>query len=345
MKRRSTGEDEARARKLRPPPSTMTDDRPTTEETLPPTPVEPAPQDETIVTKNTKDSGAPDNEDDLADFVVLSKEELEEPARNFTWSPGATSWKDKYSAVETLRQTIKFDPAYVQGYEHLLEVAKELLVPSAMNLRSTLARNALLCIGELFQCVRTQPYLPVLVPVLLYRSITDKKFMQSVATTALDHALASCDPIDLLEQLLPFSTDKNAHLVTKAGHYVEQCLIKSAAAEQPWEAAQLVSWIKDLANFLNCRDVHGKPAAKRCLILLRKTFGDATFEATVAAELSGITRSDVLKLSVAPTASRGSSIVRPHPGQKKGRLATRPGLSLKDRLLQAKQQQALNPQE
>ncbi|KDO17676.1 hypothetical protein SPRG_16914 [Saprolegnia parasitica CBS 223.65] len=72
-------------------------------------------------------------------------------------------------------------------------------------------------------------------------------------------------------------------------------------------------------------------------MLLRKTFGDAAFEAAVDAQLSGITRADVLKVSTA--VARSSSIVRPHPGQKKGgKLSSRSGPSLKERLLLQQQQ-------
>ncbi|EQC33377.1 hypothetical protein SDRG_08895 [Saprolegnia diclina VS20] len=330
MKRRSTESDVSRATKPRlmtamPDPTKDEED-----ETSPPSPVE-------------KDSGAPENEDDLVDFVVLRVDELQAPATNFSWSPRliSASWQVKYTAVETLRQTIKFDPAYIQGDDaHIIDATKDLVVPSALDLRSTLARNALLCLGELIQCTPQSALLSVVIPALLYRSVTDKKFMQRVATTALDHTVRCCDPLDVLSELLPFATDKNAQLVTKAGTYVEQCLLKSLA--QPWEAAQLHAWITPLANFLNCRDVHGKPAAKRCLMLLRKTFGDVAFEAAVDAQLSGITRADVLKVSTA--AARSSSIVRVHPGQKKGaKLSTRSGPSLKERLQQQQQAAKATP--
>ncbi|OQS00934.1 hypothetical protein THRCLA_05821 [Thraustotheca clavata] len=330
MKRRSESTEEAHEKKQRLNMAIDSEEHtPPHTETSPPVPVV------------LKDSGAPDNEDDLVDFVVLTHDELIESNVKYEWKESLVdaSWKEQYVAIELLRQTIKFDPIYTRNYATLLKTTKELVVPCALSLRSTLARNALMCLAELVTCLAlaAENLLPSIIPALLYRSVTDKKFMQALANQALDRTVEYCDPIAVLEQLLPFSSDKNANLVTKAGYYVEQCLLKSSSSNptKPWEASQLNSWITDLANFLNCRDVKGKPAAKRCLVLLRKSFGDAVFQEIANEHLSGITLSDVLKLSVS---TARSSTVRPHPGLKK----VRPGLSLKERLLLAKQQQQTN---
>ena len=68
-----------------------------------------------------KDSGAPDNEGDLTEVVVLTQAELVVPKNCFCWNTSLPSknWVSQYYAVEHLRQTIKHNPLYVQSYSHL----------------------------------------------------------------------------------------------------------------------------------------------------------------------------------------------------------------------------------
>ncbi|RHY23839.1 hypothetical protein DYB37_006677 [Aphanomyces astaci] len=78
---------------------------------------EKAEPEDTLMHDVTKDPGAPDNEDDLIEVVVLRQEDLTPPTDLFTWNPSLATvpWSEQYAALEHFRQTIKFHASSIQS--------------------------------------------------------------------------------------------------------------------------------------------------------------------------------------------------------------------------------------
>ncbi|KAF0719081.1 Aste57867_1291 [Aphanomyces stellatus] len=291
-----------------------------------------------------KDPGAPDNEDELIEVVVLRQDELEAPTAKFVFadSMAAATWSEQYAAVEHLRQTIKFHSEHIQtSFPDLEKCLTGLVVPSAMHLRSALARSGVFCIGEFVQCLQeaSTAHLDILVPVLLHRSVNEKKFIRDAANEALTHTAASSPPLALLHVLMPTSTDKNPQLVATAGEFIERATARcrpSAASNQDdvhaaWEE-HLDAWMPHLARFLACRVVACKAATKRTILLLRAMLGLSAMTRAAKTHLTGSALVDMNKLLATPAAkpsAKPSSAARP--------------LSLRERMMQQQKKQKQQP--
>lgn len=90
------------------------------------------------------------------------------------------------------------------------------VLPAASNLRSIMARNALLCVQELILGLKAEmtAYFDVVVPVLLNRACSKKQFLRDLARDVLDTALRAGAEEEFLNPLLSTATtEKNAQIV------------------------------------------------------------------------------------------------------------------------------------
>ncbi|ETV97084.1 hypothetical protein H310_09905 [Aphanomyces invadans] len=205
------------------------------------------PEDSRTTTDAAKDPGAPDNEDDLIEAVVLRQEDLVPPREKFSWSPSLATapWSEQYTALEHFRQSIKFHPSSIQtaAFPDAEACLNGLVVPSAEHLRSALSRSGLYCISEYVQCVGESAtvHSGLFIPVLLRRSINEKRFIRDAAHEALDHVATCCSPLELLQVLVSFSNDKNPNLVATVRVSLE---IAAMACHVDWaDNVARPSWI------------------------------------------------------------------------------------------------------
>ncbi|KAH9086402.1 hypothetical protein LEN26_020165 [Aphanomyces euteiches] len=286
----------------------------------------------------TKDPGAPDNEDDLTEVVVLLQDQLQEPTEKYAWdrSIANASWSDQYAAIQLFRETIKFHADYIQNdFPDLEPCLSNLVVPCAVHLRSAHARQSIYCIGEVVQCLgdAMSSHLSIFLPILVTRAVNEKKFIRGAAHDALSHTIASCNPITVLDILMTFSTDKNPQIVAAAGDLIERVISQNRVEESnqssPWQD-HLDGWIDPLAKFLVCRVVSCKSATKRSFHRLRDLVGADTLTAIASRHLAGSNLVDVLAL-ISSTRPNSSSGMKP---------ASRPSVSsLRARMLRQQQQQ------
>ncbi|RHY88733.1 hypothetical protein DYB31_005889, partial [Aphanomyces astaci] len=229
---------------------------------------EKAEPEDTLMHDVTKDPGAPDNEDDLIEVVVLRQEDLTPPTDQFTWNPSLATvpWSEQYAALEHFRQTIKFHASSIQSA--FPDTVRHHL-PGYVESSFVVAQSSSL---------QPAPHLHagVLVPVLLRRSINEKKFIRDAAH--------------------------------EAGKFIEKSLRRCHDNTTPnqfstWQP-HVAAWLPSLAQFLACRVVACKNDTKRTFALLRDMLGAADMTQLATDHLAGSALVDVLRLVKAAPAKK-----------------------------------------
>ncbi|CEG43753.1 CLASP N-terminal domain [Plasmopara halstedii] len=236
------------------------------------------------------------------------------------------AWGHEYQALDLLRC---FSKHHQEEARRLLKsgILKILVLPAASNLRSVMARNALLCIQDLILDLKTEmaSHLSVFVPVLLCQACSEKQFLSELARRVLDTTLQAGINEEFLQPLLDTSTtEKNAQIVSVAGLYVTKCVIQMDRDHlRTFVLETRGSFVDELAGFLNCKVVECKAATRRTCQHTRRLIGNEEFVALVKEKLSGSAQLDVLKASEI---------------RKSGK-ASHAKMSFRDRMLQMKKQQ------
>lgn len=112
-----------------------------------------------VVTVLTRDELQPstnvDTEMDALQQLLAHKQAPQQTAESGTDAPTAVeiSWASEYYAVESVRRLAVHHPELVKT--HLSDALAVLICPAVSNLRSAVARNALLCIQDLIECTPT----------------------------------------------------------------------------------------------------------------------------------------------------------------------------------------------
>lgn len=112
-----------------------------------------------VVTVLTRDelqpSGNVETEMDTLQTLLAHKQAPQQTAEGETDASAAVeiSWASEYYAVESVRRLAVHHPELVKT--HLSDALAVLICPAVANLRSAVARNALLCIQDLIECTPT----------------------------------------------------------------------------------------------------------------------------------------------------------------------------------------------
>ncbi|KAJ0404335.1 hypothetical protein ATCC90586_007649 [Pythium insidiosum] len=241
-------------------------------------------------------------------------------------------WATEYAALDSLRRFAIHHKEQLDAA--LLSTALASLVcPAATNLRSAMARNALLCVHDLVSSLRERvaEHAELLVPLLVQRAANEKQFIRELAREVLDACVINWAGDAMLPELLALSsTGKNAQVIGIAGVYTSKCVANmgDSALKAFVNDAPMPSFWENVATFLNCKVVECKTATRTTLQLMRRALGDEAFTELIKANLSGSAQMDMLSAS----AER----------KKKTPVAARsglPNLSMRKRMLQMKQQQ------
>lgn len=164
---------------------------------------------------------------------VLSTEEIE-PSSNpeedlalVAEHANCSEWADQYGCIDAVRRLCLHHKEML-GEEKLKDIFS-LLVSGVSNLRSSMTRNALLCLREMLNQgfgPQMKESMPEICSVLLQRMVGDKKFICDACSAAMDVAVDSEVVSDVLAALLPNVNSKNPEISSRCMIYVEKCLNK-----------------------------------------------------------------------------------------------------------------------
>lgn len=189
-------------------------------------------------------------------------------------------WNRRFDILHCARKLIKFKPSMVA---HLIADFGKCMVECLKNPRSSILREA----GMLSADLLTSPALmdivcetirfDLLVPVLLLKSISDKKFIRDATRDAL-HSHAHSAP-HMFKVYIESSEHKNSKIAASASHIVALCL--EHLCDRP-QAQLSQEDFNTIAKIMLQVSLHGKLAdtrksGKRCLELLEAKVGAAEF--------------------------------------------------------------------
>ncbi|CAM9682180.1 unnamed protein product, partial [Discosporangium mesarthrocarpum] len=141
---------------------------------------------------------------------------------------GRGDWADLYSALDSARRlTIFHRDVLLREEQQHLNQAVGLVGLAVGNLRSSMVRNALLCVKDMFSCLgqdMARVDVGVVVGGTLQRLAGDKRFICLAAAEALEAASRKGPSQKVLHAILPSCEDRNAEVSSKAALYVELCL-------------------------------------------------------------------------------------------------------------------------
>jgi len=191
----------------------------------------------------------------------------------------SSDWDVLYNAVSSTRRLCLFHPDML--CQDILTPVLVMVCEAVQSLRSTMARNAMLCFRDLLKCLPTElsPSLEAISGVLVPRTGSDKKFIVDTARQTLDEA-SNSEPLAEVLMLAVGSwvetTNNNA--ATAAIEIFGQCL-RTLAFKPSVELVTQVLTV--LSKSLGSKSVEGKNAARKSLRQIRRVSGDAEFEVSV----------------------------------------------------------------
>lgn len=240
--------------------------------------------------------------EDPAGELALIQESLE-----------SSDWDVLYNAVSSTRRLCLFHPEML--HQEILAPVLVMVREAVQSLRSTMARNAMLCLRDLLRCLPTEmaSSLEAISGVLVPRTGSDKKFIVDTARQTLDEASKS-EPLaeGLMLSVGAWVETTNSNAATAAIEIFGQCL--HTLAFKPSE--ELVSHVLTvLSKSLASKSVEGKNAARKSLRQVRRVSGDTQFEAAVKCAFGADERAiqeamDNSKPLVKKNSSRPASSIR-----------------------------------
>eukprot|EP00903_Cladosiphon_okamuranus_P007153 g6946.t1 len=244
-------------------------------------------------------------------------------------SGGGGDWADLYSAVDSARRLCIFhSEVVVHGGETTGEAHGEgdgevssnlagvvgLLTLAVGNLRSSMVRNALLGVGDIFSFLKHDVGRVDIHPMVagtLQRLAGDKRFICQTAAQAMEAAARNGPSLSVLHAILPSLDDRNAEVAAKSAFYSEQCLatlgVGSKAGVGLPEGMEFDRLVPGMSRALNGKVAEGRASSRRALLRSRKAMGLGAFEAAVAAALEKSEASALLAALATPNRTGGAS--------------------------------------
>eukprot|EP00752_Nemacystus_decipiens_P003701 g3410.t1 len=241
-------------------------------------------------------------------------------------SGGGGDWADLYSAVDSARRLCIFHAEVVllggegegegeasSGSGNLAGVVG-LLAMAVGNLRSSMVRNALLGVGDVFSFLKHDAGRVDIRPMVagtLQRLAGDKRFICQTAAQAMEAATRNGPSLNVLHAILPSLDDRNPEVAAKSAFYSEQCLaalgVGSKAGVGLPEGLEFHRLVPGMSRALNGKVAEGRASSRRALLRSRKAMGLSTFEAAVGASLDRSEASALLAALATPNRAGGAS--------------------------------------
>eukprot|EP00742_Colponemidia_sp_Colp-10_P003552 GILJ01003783.1.p1 GENE.GILJ01003783.1~~GILJ01003783.1.p1 ORF type:complete len:389 (-),score=34.42 GILJ01003783.1:167-1333(-) len=238
------------------------------------------------------------SENYLDDSELLPLEDCEGELRAAYGLLNSTDWRDQFQALNATRRI-------AVHHRELLENNMSTLIPLVLNaadsLRSGLAKNALLCISNIY--AKLSPgiaaSIPSTLPLLLLKSITDKRFVREEALKCVEAVVTKCACKETIDSLCQTAGDKNAEICLLAATSLEKSLsvLNMSLADLDVTDTLLAA----LAKLLQERRSETKSAAKRTLQLLTATFGAPLLTQRTMESVPSLSQRAVLDLLAKPS--------------------------------------------
>lgn len=225
----------------------------------------------------------------------------------------SSTWADQYAGIDSLRRLAIFHHAHLLSEERpspdggLLLVALPFLTECIGSLRSSMIRNALLALKDLYTFVgrpleKFASELGPAVEAALQRCAGDKKFICASATAALEAGAKNGPPMEMLLIAIPAIDDKRPEVCSMAAVLTETCLgsigvgsASSAGSGLP-EGIDMRSLLQALCRAADGKNPEGRSAAVRALGRCRRSMGAERFEQGVRNHLSDLDAQKVLRV-------------------------------------------------
>ena len=205
---------------------------------------------------------------------------LESPARNFKkavrdLTSGPEEWSAQFEALDVVRKAAKHHPEVVSGV--INSVVKDVLGLTDC-LRSSVSRNAILCLRDMFTYLRGQmsSSLDAIVPKLIKRSSETNGFICQEADMTLDVMVQSTNPLRALNCLLSCADHRNPGCRAKTAIHINKII--QHEGRKVLEGPESDRLIPVLAKFLTDNTPGTRAAGKRSVFQLAQVTGDAEFE-------------------------------------------------------------------
>lgn len=197
-------------------------------------------------------------------------------------------WNLRFDTLHCARKLIKYQPTLVT--ELIADIGKCLL-ECLRNPRSSILREAcmlsadLLTSAELMEVVCERICFDKLVPVLLLKSISDKKFIREASRDAL-HSHAHHAP-HMFVVYISSSEHKNSKVAASAAHIVALCLERLCAPDGPGIVDQLPEVVRRMATVcLHSKLAETRKSGRRCLDYLEQSCGVEALQELLVAQCS-----------------------------------------------------------
>jgi len=221
-------------------------------------------------------------------------------------SHDSQEWDVVYDAVVSIRRLCIHHAAVLT--QEALTVIVPVVHTSVGNLRSTMMRNAMFCLEDMFAALSvevTRPFMQETAQVLFYRAGSDKKFIAESAKQALEKiAKQPVHAEQLLVSTYSLVDDSSVNVGTAATQILELCLATLGVGKTPDAGCDMMSDIHGAvlaaSKGLHCKRSDGRDMAKKSLRRLRRALGADVFKQVVQGALPNqvMLVAEVIKSSV-----------------------------------------------
>mmetsp|Transcript_30161 Transcript_30161/g.48705 ORF Transcript_30161/g.48705 Transcript_30161/m.48705 type:complete len:253 (+) Transcript_30161:232-990(+) len=198
-----------------------------------------------------------------------------EQAKVFEDSIRTNDWQAQFIAITGLRALALFHAKDAE-IATSLRTCLATIVSLVNSLRSQLAKNAILCIADMFAKFEIffsedPSSLRSVLKVLLTKACQEKKFIREEAQKALEIAASSRGNDMVLMCLLELTAEKNPHMVAKIASCTERCLQEMNGQLDSFpDVPRLVAAV---VQFVQGKVAETRTSGKSCLGILVESLG------------------------------------------------------------------------
>ena len=145
-------------------------------------------------------------------------------------------WQMNFDSVTELRGFMKFN---WEEFSHYFGYLRPRIMNLAFSIRSSLAKNTLMLLSELFSTTREGMIPSDILDTLLSKSSSEKSFLKSEILTAIQNICDNFISFEIFEVILSSSFSKSTSVSKTSLHYLSSLLLKMPL-ESKFEALPLL---------------------------------------------------------------------------------------------------------
>eukprot|EP01025_Chloroclados_australasicus_P012000 TRINITY_DN1544_c0_g1_i1.p1 TRINITY_DN1544_c0_g1~~TRINITY_DN1544_c0_g1_i1.p1 ORF type:complete len:594 (-),score=63.29 TRINITY_DN1544_c0_g1_i1:151-1842(-) len=207
-------------------------------------------------------------------------------AKNIGQLLTTTDWLKICDHINCFRSLAVFNKEYLT--EEVLTEAVPKLLKYVKNPRSSVCKNALICVTDLISSLEDQfvPFLDtggtkqplnsVLATLLMKASANDKKFVTEATQDALNAAATYISPEKLLELILPYTSHRNPKVRGQAAILLYKCLQKLSSGEL--QDLGMDKILNNCGNLICDKTQEARDSARQCIPIIKEAFESAQIQ-------------------------------------------------------------------